>query len=224
MATRIITFFLVLLLSACGGGDPDELTQQPAQADKPAAITSLHVIGNSLTLHTPIEAIDWHGSWGMAASSADKDFAHVAAASLKVPLQVRGFSGIEYDFATYIPHIGDVTFEITPTTAVVVQLGDNVQVPTLAEFEPAYAMLLDAAKNGAMLLCLSTWWENPEKDVVIKRQCLAHGGRYVYIGDIYPTRKDAVGTFTNAGVDAHPHDWSMAVIGARVAAAVVSQQ
>lgn len=223
MAARIIPFFIALLLSACGGGGQDEAPTTATPAAAPPTITALHVIGNSLTLHTPIPEIDWFGSWGMAASSADKDFAHVAAKALGVPLQVRGFSGIEYDFATYIPHIGDVTFEITPTTAVVVQLGDNVQVPTLAEFEPAYSLLLDKAMKGSVLLCLSTWWENPAKDVVIKRQCEAHGGRYLYIGDIYPTRKDVVGTFTNLGVDKHPHDWSMSVIGARVAAALTTR-
>ena len=39
-------------------------------------------VGNSITLHGPKADIDWHGNWGMAATSADKDYVHLVTKAL----------------------------------------------------------------------------------------------------------------------------------------------
>jgi len=57
---------------------------------------------------------------------------------------------------------------------------------------------------------------------MIKAACTERGGRYVFIGDIRidPANQDGQGVqFRNRGVNAHPHDWSMARISERIVAA-----
>ena len=38
---------------------------------------SVLCVGNSILAHGPSESIGWSGNWGMAASSADKDYYHL---------------------------------------------------------------------------------------------------------------------------------------------------
>lgn len=217
-----LAILLAFALAACGGGGSDA----PAAPEKPAhaASTSLVVIGNSLTMHPPRPDIGWLNDWGMASSTRQADFAHVSAAALGLPLEVHNISGLETSPDAYVPHIPDVTGSITATTAVVIELGDNVQPENLPAWGPAYAELLKVAARGNALLCLSTWWSDPRKDIVIKAQCEASGGTYVYIGDILtdPQNRDLIDgpQFTDPGVQAHPHDWGMRRIGLRVAAAL----
>jgi hypothetical protein len=50
---------------------------------KDAFSESLLVVGNSLTQHGPKPDKGWSGNWGMAASSADKDFVHLLVKRLE---------------------------------------------------------------------------------------------------------------------------------------------
>lgn len=48
--------------------------------------TKVLFIGNSITNHRPAPEIGWFGNYGMAASAKEKDYVHVAASLLDVPL------------------------------------------------------------------------------------------------------------------------------------------
>jgi alpha-galactosidase len=199
---------LALLLSGCGG------------APGPA---NLLVIGNSITLHGVNANIGWYGNWGMAASAEANDFAHLTAAALRLPVSVRNL-GIEVHPEQAQPAISELASQVTPVkTVVVVELGDNAWPDGMADFRSAYAQLLADTGNGYSLLCLSTWWNRSEVDEAIEQECVAHGGLYVYIGDILtdPQNPDRQSTaFADPNVNQHPQDWGMARIAERVVAAI----
>ncbi|WP_218510546.1 hypothetical protein [Variovorax sp. dw_308] len=188
-----------------------------------AKATRIAFIGNSLTLHPENKALDWPNHWGMAASAQASDYAHLTGDALKLPVSVFSFSSLEQDPVANAGRIAEMAPRIDATTLVVVELGDNVQPANLAPFAAAYSKLLATASRGLRLVCLSTWWRNPSTDAIIRQECMLRGGRYVDIGDIHPdpASQDRQGTqFANAAVNAHPHDWGMARIAERVAAAL----
>ena len=202
---------IALALAGCGGGGSSPATTatasaaeqpqpQPAPAPAPAPqpqapatqFSDLLVIGNSITKIGPNADLGWTGDWGMAASSPDKDFAHLTAAALHLPLTAENFSPLEKDPPGNVWQIPSYVQTATSRTAVVVELGDNVAAGGATVFAPAYNALLDSL-HVAKLVCVSTWWRDDAKDAVIQQGCAAHGGTYVFIGDIYPTRADDIG-------------------------------
>ena len=230
-----ITLALLCTLVACGGGGDSDPGAAPAPADHvPAA--SLAIIGNSITFVPRTPGL-WEHDGGMAASDADHDYAHLVARGMSIasPL-ITNFADLErnpadainkIDTATPVKEqIATVTAGIDAKTAVVIQLGDNAAPADLAQFGAAYAALLDAASARLALVCVSTFWEHTGKDAVIKAACEAHGGSYVYIGDIFrdPANRDLLDgpQYANATVKAHPHDWSMARIAERVLSALLA--
>ena len=156
----------------------------------------------------------------MAASAPEKDFAHLTAAALHLPLTALNFSPLEKDPPGNVWQIPSYVQGATSRTAVVVELGDNVAEGGAPAFAPAYSALLDSL-HVAKLVCVSTWWRDDAKDAVIRQACTNHGGTFVFIGDIYPARADDIGRYANVDVDRHPHDWSMQHIAARVTAALL---
>jgi hypothetical protein len=158
----------------------------------------------------------------MASSSAANDFAHLVSTSLKLPLSAAtNFASLEM-FPTTISDtdILSITTPVKSASMVVIEIGDNVTA--LADFAPQYSKLLDSVSQVRLLICTSTWWEDSNKDAMIQSACTAHGGRYVFIGDIStdPANQDKHGVqFSDPGINTHPHDWSMAKIAERIVAA-----
>ncbi|MEJ8847283.1 SGNH/GDSL hydrolase family protein [Variovorax rhizosphaerae] len=215
---------LVIGLAACHWVTPTDNTAIAATSAAPAPKpTRIAFIGNSLTLHPESKELGWMNHWGMAASAQARDYAHLTGAALKLPVSVVNLSNLELDPVTNAGRLAEVAPRIDATTLVVVELGDNVRAAHLASFTEIYAKLVATAAQGLRLVCLSTWWRNPSTDAVIRQQCTSHGGRYVDIGDIHadPASQDRQRTqFANPSVNAHPHDWGMARIAERVAAAL----
>jgi hypothetical protein len=217
---RLIASALLCLLCGCGAVG----FQAPAPQEDPKILL---VIGNSISRHPPAPDIGWSGDWGMAASSADKDFAHVAGSILGRPVTVINFATLERDPTSAMTDIKAMTSTIDSRTLVVIELGDNVMPAVLDSFRPAYDLLLKNASSGQALLCVSTFWEKASTDAAIKTICEANGGHYLYIGDIYGSvegfAERAANEFPDPAVNGHPHDWSMSQIGQRVASSLQTQ-
>lgn len=194
--------FCLISLAGCGGHKP----------------TNLLVIGNSITHNPPNPPKGWYGNWGMAAPSAAADFSHLTAAALDVPLTVMNL-GIERSPEASLPQIPAIANQVGPGTAVVLEFGDDVPSGGLDAFAQAYDQLAAAVSKGHSVVCVSTWWENPNIDDVINAVCGKHGGSYVYIGDLFtdPANTDTQTIeYSNPRLQAHPRQWGHWHIAARV--------
>ncbi|WAC75324.1 hypothetical protein OU995_11760 [Roseateles sp. SL47] len=196
----VATMIVVACGGGGGGGEANPTTSSPGQVPTTTA-TSLLVIGNSITRHGPLPAFNWFGDWGMAASSQDKDFAHLVGTGLGLPVTAMNVADIERDPSAPLP-----VFPVYPTTFVIVELGDN-------GLPAHYDKVMQAVKGSARLICTSTWWEKPDRDAVMRPLCEGVGGTWVYIGDIY---KGPTGAWTAEAVAMHPQNDDMAEIARRV--------
>lgn len=214
--SALIALLLSVTLAACGGGDAGDA---PADTVTKVAPTKLLVIGNSLTLHPPAPNIGWAGNWGMAASTAAQDFAHLSGKSLGVPVTPLNYF---LETTNNAPDITRYPAMLTAGTVVVVQLGENV-ANDLA-FLPAYKALLATVKPAHQVLCVGSWWLNADPEAALKAACEEAGGTYVFIGDLFTSAANQadklVTPYAHPGVNDHPHDWGMSQIAVRVVAAV----
>lgn len=210
---NIAAILAIAFLTACGGS---------SAGDQPSTATSLVVLGDSLAVQTPNSNIGWAHTSGMAASDQAHDYAHLTASRLGLALTVTNVGDIERDpLGTAFSVIPGATSAISPHTIVVVQLGDELNVDKRNDFNTAYAQLLGAAQGAETLVCVSTWFGDPVTDSMIASACAAHGGHYVYIGDLYATRTDVTtGEDEDIAVALRPHDPSMALIAKRIVAAL----
>jgi hypothetical protein len=210
----------LVFLSGCGSGIHVSAPVLSAAA-APTGITLLVTIGNSITWHSPESDVSWSGDWGMAASNINADYAHLTATSLSLPLVRLNVASLESDPTTAEALTAQAAALITPSSAVVVELGDNAKPSSTgrANFQTAYHQLLGAVATGKSLVCTSTYWGNSSLDAIIQSECKLHNGSYTYIGDIYgsPINTDSsTNTFSNPFVVMHPHDWGMNAIAVRV--------
>ncbi len=216
-------FASLICLAACGTHYWTMLSTPSTPLTGPPP-TKLVTIGNSITLHPPDAPLSWSGNWGMAASAQARDYAHVTAAAMNLPvtpITVAAVEVIPNDLSTYLPVIAGAG--INSTTIVVLEMGDDVPNSEVTEFTATYGKILNAVSARLRLVCLSTFWERPWVDAIIKPACESNGGFYVYIGDIDTDSNNPdykVKVFSNPAVNVHPHDWGMAQISARIIAEV----
>ncbi len=200
----ISMLFLPLLLFSCGQKKIDVL-----------------VLGNSITHHVPDESIGWKGNWGMAATSADKDFESVLTAKLKehfggskISLTAKNIAVWEQDFnydLKQFPDIANQKYDI-----IIIRLGENVDEKSanFANYETSLNELINQYKNDdTIVLITGTVWSSPTKDAIQKK--VADDNKYYYI-PMLPFQANpknyATGQFENEQVAAHPSDFGMNTI------------
>lgn len=193
----------------------------------PRAISRILFVGNSITYHeTNIEKYNWPGAWGMAASSADRDYVHqvwagVAAQQGNVPdmrivsaIQVADIQAVEDDIAEYEPDL------------IVVQWGEAAPLDMPQEdWDAIYRKIADAS-GTAKVLAVGMWGTHPIGDREEKLRIAALNARMVYIpfSDLHAARTAEMCAGLHPGVCNHPNDGEMAAIAERVLAAIYGQE
>lgn len=203
---------------------------------KPAAIRRILFLGNSITLHGPKPDIGWTGNWGMAASSADKDYVRLVTRAIAqhtgaTPVfRARNIADFERNYATY-----DVDVQLKELFAfdpdlVVLAIGENV--PALgsddarAKFKAGVMSLLRCAlaKRRPRVVVRSCFWADAAKDEVLRQACEEANGIFVNAGPLGREAANAARSeraFTHDGVAGHPGDRGMQALADAIVQAIL---
>lgn len=205
------------------------------RVDKPASslkigrlpVNRILFLGNSITLHGPLESIGWTGNWGMAASEPSRDYVHLLtkqiteAAHGSPETMVRNIADFERNYAAY-----DITGSLREAIdfkadLIVIAIGENVgQLKTEVEqtvFSESVGNLLTELQreHKPTILVRSTFWSDPGKNAALQKACSATGVHYVDLGKLDADEANFARSerkIEHAGVAGHPGDRGMQAI------------
>ena len=217
--------FLVLSIYCLVGAVHESSAQTAtAAASGPRKVLFL---GNSITRHGPKADIGWEGNWGMAATTAEKDYVHIVTKALteksgQAPqVQVQGGAEFERAYAAFdaAAKLKDA-IDFKPDL-IILAIGENV--PGLKneeekkQFQGSVTKLLRALKGNGKptIIVRSSFWANEAKDDAMRQACAEVGGIYVDIGALGKDEANYARSerdIKHAGVGRHPGDKGMQAI------------
>ena len=188
----------------------------------PRIVRKMVVAGNSITWHPPLANSDWNNNWGMAATSEDKDFAHLlyqficqAQPDVKPELIIENFGDAQVREPAKHEKLASFQADLY-----VIQIGDNLNddesnEETLGKPYEQMLATIKKANPDALIFCASTWGCSKNKDPLMRAACARQGVPFVridtFIGDPQ-YRAISEGHFKHAGVNWHPGDRGMKAI------------
>jgi hypothetical protein len=188
-------------------------------------------VGNSLTSHGPKADIDWHGNWGMAATSLDKDYVHVVTKALATKQGTTPVIMIKNVADFERAHVGyDIAGKFADAAAfkadlVILCIGENVAALKTPEAQAKYQEQVTAllktlqSKPKAQIIVRSSFWANTAKDDAMRQACETVGGTFVDISALSKDEKNYARSerpYKHAGVAHHPGDRGMAAIAEEI--------
>ncbi len=204
---------------------PDEhLTDVKEASD---AQISILCVGNSILNHGPSESIGWSGSWGMAASSADRDYyhllqskvadagyTHVSWSSVGVATFERAIDKrLDYDYASEIASQLAPSVDKAKPDVVIFQIGENVnQAHTTDSYENALTRLAAYCKKvnpDVEVIFCKPFWGGSSKCAGAQNAALHLKYTYADLSRFNTDENKAIGLFEHSGVAIHPGDKGM---------------
>ena len=165
--------------------DPTGTLIQPNQTDD---IYKALFIGNSITIH-PLCSY-WWGSWGMAASSPEKDYVHQTVSGLQmmyplVDYDVVGFSTWERSSvrSKILPNLDTILAK--DYDLVVIQVGENIK--SMKNFKEDYEILVQYIQKSvptAKVILVGDFWRMSGRDSIKKSVADELGLDYIDISAI----------------------------------------
>ena len=188
-------------------------------------------VGNSITSHGPKADIDWHGNWGMAATSPDKDYVHLVTKALASKqgatptIMVKNVADFERNHVGY-----DIAGKFADAAAfkadlIILCIGENVPALKTPEAQTKYqervTELLKTLKSSpkATVIVRSSFWANAAKDGAMRQASEAVGGTFVDISALAKDERNYARSerpYKHAGVANHPGDRGMAAIAEEI--------
>ncbi len=194
-------------------------------------------IGNSITLH-PVCSY-WWGSWGMAASSADKDYVHQVQAGLQqsyanVNLDILSVQSWEASSARSRQLSKFDSKLANSYDLVIIQLGENVN--NMSTFKRDFNNLVSYVKTAqpnAKVVIVGDYWYRSGRDAAKMDVAAKQGCAFADISSIRGDRSyraargdkvlgddGKLHTVTNAAVIKHPNDAGMKFIADKILEAI----
>ncbi len=190
----------------------------------------MFVLGNSITVMSPVPVWGWQNNNGMAASSPDKDFAHILERNLKaanpqVQMKLLSGGGFEREFWSfdYDKSLSEHLDGYAPDL-IIVRIGENMSDDEVAkperEFKARYRQLLDKLtqySGHAKVICTTSFWDQSRASAMIREVAAERGYPVADLHTVLYNRPDrdsfrAVTEYADPGVGAHPNDRGMAEI------------
>lgn len=175
-------------------------------------------LGNSITHHAPKPEIGWYGDWGMAASSADKDYVHQLIDKLqetysqtKIEYREQNIARWERDFSTSMVEFTNI-YDYEPDI-LIVRLGENLSVEYAQDndYYIAISNLIHFFRSSSTAVIItSNFWPSDYKDNIQKQVAIDNEYYYVDLSELsLDASNQAIGEYAHNGVAAHPSDKGM---------------
>ena len=200
-------------------------------------VYNILAIGNSITMH-PVCSY-WWGSWGMAASSQDKDYIHQVKAGLEQTYETVNLDIISVQSWETSSARSKQLHKFDDKLAnnydlVIIQLGENVS--NLTTFKKDFNKLVSYIKErqaDAKIVIVGDYWYKSGRETSKISVATNQGCQYVDLSSIrgkkaYRASKGAkvlgddgkLHTITNAAVISHPNDLGMEYIATKILEAI----
>jgi hypothetical protein len=187
-------------------------------------------VGNSITWHPIKEEIGWLNEWGMAATSEENDYVHLAMkyvhkqwpdAQHKIAWAV-AWERAYWDAIHLVAFREFLNFR---PDIIVVKINENVSYENNEEhpYEQHYEKLLDYLNpndRARMILCTG-FWKMGIIDDAVRRVAAKRKLPLVELNHLDKDEMKAIGLFTHTGVANHPGDMGMAAIAGLVGSEIL---
>lgn len=186
-------------------------------------------IGNSITNHGPSESIGWFGNWGMAASSAEKDYLHLVSKGLGTTNYQMG-DGIyleqQYTNLDISRFNGNRDFQ---PDIIIIRVGENASVSasTRSSFKESVKKVVNhirGTRSNVKVIIATTFWRESQyvnQNTALREASTELGAKTVELSDLQDKNgMTAAGLFQNEGVASHPSDLGMSTIATRILASI----
>lgn len=194
-------------------------------------------VGNSITLHNPAPQIGWYGSWGMAASSKEKDYVHLCINHVKSKYPKASFCIVQA--SEWERGYKDIDFEeffseakIFNPDIIITRLSENIP-PDYLEHDSFITSMnefhsyLSGNNVQTKHIVTSNVFGSKIKDEALEDYSKQFDAVYVYLNDYKKDEQNLAHEFEHSGVRMHPGDKGMKFIAERIISAldmVLSEQ
>lgn len=146
-------------------------------------------LGNSITRHSPYDAVNWYSDHGMAASKPEKDYCHVLLSLMRnnnanTTVSALNIADWERNFDLDLDEL--LRSDISGKDIVVIRIGENVPVEKEPYFSGALSKLIEYCKQYTERIVITgEYWPSERKEKAVRENAEKYGIPYVRLNWIW---------------------------------------